>query len=612
MKTYMKFLSMIVILFTFSCEDYLQKYPLDKPSNKTFYSNKDEILMAVNACYNYLTNRSDERLPGFANELSRENITDIAATRSSVSIFTVFKTGNLSSNSPLPLAAWKFCYQGISKTNSLLEGMAKAEANTDPVLYKRVQSEARVIRAYMYINLVNDFGDVPLITEFIDVQEAMKIKRTPVNEIVQFIYKELDEAANNLPAKYTTTADKGRITKGAALALKARMALYNKDYVIARQAAKSVIDLSLYKLYPNYRDLFTYKAEYCDEIILDYQFKNPERTHIYHGFNAPRNSGGQSQCFPTEDLVASFECTDGLPVDESPLYDPTNPFANRDPRLFGAIILPRVWDGNTIKSKGTVFNGMEFMSSKETLYGEDGTTKLAISLSEKEKTVLDTKTNTMKANQEVTNAYSSFTGYCLFKYMEEANIATPTTCHNNFIICRYAEVLFIYAEASIELNQIDQTVLDAINLVRARAYGNTNLSGITNIAATNYPKITSFNQVELRKVIRRERKVELCFEGFRFDDLKRWGILEKALNNRRNYGRPENFSKMGTTDIPVIDDDGLVSFPYAESRYGLNNEVRKLRFWEAFGTIPSAYNLYPIPLNEIQLNPELTQNPGYN
>ena len=336
-----------------------------------------------------------------------------------------------------------------------------------------------------------------------------------------------------------------------------------------------------------------------------------QRENNIQYYAGPRNSAGQSQGFPTEDLVASYECTDGKTIDQSSLYNPTNPFVNRDPRMQGAIILPRVWDGTTVKTNGTVFNGIEFMSSKEILFAADGKTKLSTCLSEKEKTVLDTKTNKSIANQEVTNAFSSRTGYCLYKYIVEENVATPNNGYQNFILCRYAEVLLTYVEASVELGQIDQTVLDALNTVRARAYGNSTTSG-TNINATNYPKIISTNQAELRKIVRRERKVELCFEGFRMEDLKRWGLMVKTLNQRKNYGRPDNYTKLAATDIPAFDTDGMVTFPFADDKYGLTNEARKMRFYEQFGTIPDNFKLYPIPIGETQLNPGLEQNPGYN
>lgn len=606
------FILYVVMMMFFSCNKFLEKNPLDGPSNVNFYSTSDEVLIAVNACYNYVTyvNLKGNSWPNLPDIFYRDYVSDIAATRLVLTLWQDVLKGQLTSSSLLSSSAWSWNYTGIGRVNALLEGMVKAEESTTPDLYNRMKSESRVIRAICYMNLINDFGDIPFFDKTIGMESALKIGRTSKEQILQFIYKELDEAATHLPASYTGS-DRGRITKGAAYAVKARSALYNKDYEVAKAAAKAVIDLNVYQLHPSYRNLFTYAGEYSPEIILDYQYSSGGKMHNYHGFNAPRNSGGQSQAFPTEDLVASFECTDGLPIDESPMYNPNDPFTNRDPRIFGAIILPRVWDGTTVSTNGTVFNGIEYMSSKEVLTDNNGS-PLPESLSEKEKTVLDTKKNAMITNQEVTNPYSSFTGYAIRKYMEEANVAAPGAGYNNFILYRFAEILLIYAEASVELGQIDQSVMDALNMVRARAYGNTDANGVTNINATNYPMISSMDASELRKVIRRERKVELCFEGFRLDDLKRWGILSEALNRRVNNGRPENYSKLSSADIPVINDNGLVSFPYADERYGANNGVRKLRFWEQLGQIPETYNLLPIPLDQIQLNPNLTQNPGYN
>lgn len=607
MKT--KFIySIFAVVMLFSCVDYLEKYPLDAPSNETFYSNQDEILLAVNACYNFITARVE--WPWIPTSFLIDAVTDIQATRSNSSNAVFIKRGDLNSTSILSRDLWRHYYAGINRTNSLLENMHKAEAVSNPEIYSRIKAEARVIRAICYIELIEKFGDVPFFTEFIDVDEALELTRTSKSEILRFVYEELQEASENLPERYSNNADRGRVTKGSALGMKARAALYNGDWEIARKSAKDVIDIGAYRLHPSYRQLFTYQGEYSDEILLDCQFHQLQRHHNFHFFNAPRNSSGQSQNFPTEDLIASFECVDGKTIDESPLYDPSNPFVNRDPRLFGAVIVPRVWDGETIKTNGTVFNNYEFMSSKEILYDSDGNTILPTSLSQKERTVINQMTGAVVVNQEVTNAFSSFTGYVIYKYMDEANMSRPEQNYNNIILLRYADILLTYAEASIELNLIDQSVLDALNSVRARAYGNTTGSG-TDLNASNYPKVLTFDQAELRKIVRRERKVELCFEGLRFPDLKRWGLLEKGLSRRVTYGRAENFARLDQDDRPVFDQDGFMTFPFANDRYGLNNEQVKLRFFENFGAIPETYGLLPIPLSEIELNPKLTQNPGY-
>lgn len=619
MNNFYKSLFVFVLIMALgACEDILDKDPLDRPSNETFYSTQDELLMAINASYNFITaqyfvpgpdGNPTTVWPHFVNAFYRDHVTDIAATRLN-GVYESFKRGDLNTSSVLSSNDWAFWYVGIARTNALLANMSKAESVTDPVIFRRIRAEARTIRAIAYMNLINDYGDVPLVTESISTEQALELTRTPKAEVLAFVFNEFDAAAIDLPTTYTGN-DRGRITRGGALAMKARIALYMKDYPVAKAAAKAVMDLNVYRLHSSYRNLFTYSGQYSSEIIMDFQFKNAERTNEFHLYNAPRNSAGQSQSFPTEDIVASFECTDGLPIDESPMYNPRNPFVNRDPRLRAAVIVPRVWNGTTIRSRGTIFNGIEFMSSKETLLAANGVTKLDSSLSNKEATVLDSKTGATITNQEVTNGFSSFTGYCMRKYMDSTNVTRNNAVDMNFIISRYAEVLLIYAEASVELGQIDQSVLDAINMIRARAYGNTDAGGNTNINANNYPKITSLDQAGLRKVIRRERKTELCFEGFRMDDLRRWGLLTQALSQHVTYGRAEDFTQLAPTDIPVIDDNGLVSFPYAMDSYGITGEEQKLRRHEQYGVIPTSFYLFPIPQGERQLNPGLGQNPGY-
>lgn len=592
------------------CKKNLDKVPVFSPSNVTFYSTEAEIVMAVNACYQYVGARIAP-FPTVPLQMLTDFVTDIGATRLTTNPYAVFKTGQLNSGQGLSSFWWNLCYQGINRTNALLDNMHRAEASANPVIFKRVKSEARAIRALMYIYLVQNYGDVPLVTKVLTVEEGLQQTRTAKATVAEFIYTELEEAAADLPNKYTATNEKGRITKGAAYALKARMALYNGDWQVAKTAAKACMDLNVYKLFPSYREQFLMRNQNNEETILDDQYMQVSKQSANQQYLGTRMGGGQVQAFPTEDFIAGVECTDGMLITESPTYDKTDPFANRDPRLYGAVILPRVWDGVTIKSPGTRFNGCEYMSSKETLKAPDGSI-LPTSLTKLEERVLDQKTGNMVSNGDILNAFPSFTGYALYKYADSVWSTSSNSCYNNFTLCRFAEVLLTYVEASVELGQVDQSVLDALNMTRARAYGNTNASGVTNIDATNYPRITTTDVAELRKIVRRERKVELCFEGFRLQDLRRWGLLEKALNGRNNYGRPENYTILQADDMPIVDGDELFTFPYATEKYGATNEQQKMRYWETFGTIPAAYNLLPIPIGELQLNPQLTQNPGYN
>ncbi len=292
-----------------------------------------------------------------------------------------------------------------------------------------------------------------------------------------------------------------------------------------------------------------------------------------------RTLGGYSTNVPTQSLVDSYEATDGKPIDESSVYSPKKPFENRDPRLAATIILP-----------GTVWAGQIFESHRDSTKLRDASGK-----------IIGNNSNSRKVSWP-----AAFCGYIWKKYTDEEYQAIKQTwSDHDFILIRYAEVLLTYAEAKIEAGQIDDSVLKAINSVRARAYG----ADVSNTAA--YPAITSTNQSELRKVIRRERKVELANEGLRLFDIRRWRIAEKMMPVKL-YGRILNPST--ATGVPQIDDDCFVSYAGIESQYDLNTDARFPNAQNrAFN--PNRDYLCPIPQQEIDtyqgMGATLEQNPGY-
>jgi hypothetical protein len=165
----------------------------------------------------------------------------------------------------------------------------------------------------------------------------------------------------------------------------------------------------------------------------------------------------------------------------------------------------------------------------------------------------------------------------------------------------------MYAEAKIELGQIDQSVLDAMNMVRARAYK------VNYTATSSYPAVTTTNQAQLRKILRVERRMEFAFEGTRYHDLIRWRLAEKALNNHPIYGVLDpadmrtKLVKKGLwffPSTPQIDDDGLVDFS-AMYNAGLIKMLAERKF------DASKQYLWPIPSTEIKINPNMIQNTGY-
>ena len=171
---------------------------------------------------------------------------------------------------------------------------------------------------------------------------------------------------------------------------------------------------------------------------------------------------------------------------------------------------------------------------------------------------------------------------------------------------RYADVLLMYAEAKIELNEIDQSVLDAMNQVRARAYG------VPASAVSDYPAVTETNQKKLRRIVRRERRVEFAFDGSRSEDLIRWKLASKALN-QPIYGMLLNLDNMRERivnpgrwffpEVCPIDEDGLSDFSGMYQRGLVELLVPK--------TFDDRQYLFPIPSTELLINPNLTQNPGW-
>ena len=547
-----------LLLVGYACsDDFLDRAPLDQPSSATFYDSEAELILAVNSAYKNISFKAEGLGGGVPNNLMLDVASDVAWYRSGSSL------KNLANGSADPTVSaakkfWTECYKGISKCNNLLDNMNLAQEVASPELFDRIEGEARFLRAYYYAYLVELYGDVPLVTSLLSADEAF-VAKTPKSEVVSFIYSELDLAASKLPETYTGD-DQGRATRGAALALKSRIALYNGEYAMASTAANQVMTSGVYSLYNDYRDLFTTAGEGNDEVILSAGYVNPDFTHGTHRVMGSRRSGGWSVLIPTRDLVDSYETINGLPIDEDPTYDPVNPYENRDPRLRQSILTP-----------GDSWIGIQFEVNPDS-------TK-----------VTDFNNNKEIKNLEVTNSFATFTGFLWKKYQDEEKPDNLQKIEIDMILMRYAEVLLNYAEAKIEANDIDATVLDAINQVRTRP-------------SVGMPAVTTTDKAELLRIVRRERKVEFAGEGLRLFDIRRWSIAENVIPGKL-LGRPNDASFYLAPPVPDIDDvTGHVQYA-DESLFTDRLEVR------AFN--PARDYLWPIPQSEMDVNPNLEQNPGY-
>lgn len=550
------FIILLIILHT-SCSDYLDRYPMDSPSNATFLSNQSEMELGIISCYNplWLT------YWGLPFTLAFDYATDIGYERNAYGLHTLSQ-GAATPSVDIVRNYWAKFYSGIAYCNYYLNNIEKGEANVNPDVFNRFKAEARFLRALYYSYLTELYGDVPLITKVLSV--TSQESRTPKSQVVDFIISELTDAAQFLPEENNPLS--GKATKGAALALKARTALYNERWNDAIDASSKVINMEgkQYLIEDDFSKLFTKAGENSKEIVFSIQYLKPYMVHTAYRQLGSRTAGGYTNKKPAYQLQDAFECIDGLSIDKSPLYDPANPYKNRDPRLEYTLAVP-----------GSVFLGYQFETHGDSIR------------------IWNFKNNTRVNNLEVTNAYGTWTGLCFRKYCNLEDATDPNNVDTNPILIRYAEVLLTYAEAKIKAGQVDQTVLDAINKVRGRK-------------SVNMPKVITLNPEELFQIICRERKVEFAGEGLRLFDIRRWKMAEKVLNEPL-LGR----MKKTYPDIPQMDEYGNSFYDKSVIASPGESVDYKMRLVDERHFNTSRDYLWPIPETEIQANPNITQNPNY-
>lgn len=544
MKKICCLLSCIILL---SCHKELEKFPLDAPSSATFLRTEAELRAALVGCYSPLNLRFGENPYIHVFDM----FSDIAANRD-VTPHAMWGTATTNYVNNI----WNTMYQIISRCNFLLENVDRV-SNANAAFVTQATGEAKFLRAYCYGLLSDFYGGVPLVTRTLDLSEAF-VARNSKAEVVDFVLKELNEAAEML--QQANQPNTMAVSKGAAWAIASRVALYNERWADAAAAATNVMNLegSEYLLHPNYADVTMRAGKTSKEVIWAIQFNYNDIFQETPLSFRSRMAGGFSNRMPVQSLVDSYDCTDGLSIDQSPLYDPAHPFANRDPRL-----------GMTIALPGSVYFGYQFETHKDSVQCWNYNVTPAVRV----------------ANLDATHTFASFSGYCWRKYADPLETHT-TRSDINPIVIRYAEVLLNYAEAKIEGNQVDESVYTAINKVRQRV---------------SMPVIEEGKSItELRSIVRKERKAELAGEGSRYFDIKRWKIAEQVLSGPC-YGRiPRGL----LSSAPAIDANGTPDYSAVANRAEMR--VIQTRIFDA-----SANYLWPIPDIEIQTNKNLVQNDGY-
>ena len=542
----------LVLAFAFGCNP-LDLDSKDQISDASFWKTPDQFELAANDFYFSLKG------PNYI-----EVNSDIAfGSGATVDLSAVSNGSYLApANSPV----WNDAYTGIRATNYLLQKAAESGLGAQ---IDRWVGEARFFRAYYYWNLVKTYGGVPLITKVLDVTSAeVYTPRSTQQQIIDFIIGDLDTAVAKLVKQsQLSPSELGRVTQGAALALKARAALYQGTWfkyhgggdptpylAAAISAAEQLVGSGQYQLYTDqaaqsYKYLFILQGDDSKEVILARRYYAGRYTHNWTRelwFN---------YMIPTKKLADMYLATDGLPITSSPLfkgYDSlTSEFQNRDPRMAMTFVVP---GSDVFQEKGfqPVFPGF-------------------------------------------TGSSATRTGYMLRKFLDETVEATQFAGEYDFKEFRYGEVLLILAEALFERDGVisDADLHRTIGLLRARA-------GMPDSSATN--AFVTGNGLDMLTEIRRERTVELAFEGFRREDLRRWKTAEtempQALRGVKFVGtqyQQRDTSVHAGRDVQV-DAGGFIVAEAAASRQFV---------------VPKHY-LDPIPLQQVQLSHgTLLQNPGW-
>jgi hypothetical protein len=542
MKSFKKFhvveFSLLLFVFgQFGCtKNFLNQEPQSQLSESTFWTSQSDALLALTGIYQ----GSDVGDNTYSNDdLILGSDTDDSGYKNG-GVGVIYSGYLLPSDGQVVGATWIRAYKAIFRANYFLENIDKA--GMDAALKAQFVAEAKFIRAYEYFYMSVLYGGVPLVTKTLTIEEANNQTRSALQDVQEFAISECIAAAKDLPAS-RPDGEKGRILKGAALGIVGRLFMIQKKWTEAASTFKEIIDLNEYIIDPRYKEIFEEAGENSKEILLSINcvaglYGNTHNQRNYH----PDFYGGYQEDNIFQGLIDDYQMTDGLAISESLLYDPQNPFNNRDPRLYATVFLPGY----------TVFRGELFPADPAS-----------------------TKISTLKGA----------TGYGWKKFVTEGYTGDNGSSGDDIILMRYAEILLGYLEAKLENGDaIDQSLLDqTINKVRGRA-------------AVNMPPITETNIDKLREIVRHEYRVEFATERLiRYMTIRRWGIYQDVIN--------KVFYGMKMTDDPANYTDFNVAKtgPYAGHLIVIDKT----------GTVKPGWDIIPIPLPEIDINPKLTQNPDY-
>lgn len=440
---------------------------------------------------------------------------------------------------------WLVLYDYIRRCNIYLRNIA-AVPDMNNVKLQRI-GEAKFIKGMHYMELFKNFGRFVIVDEVLNITDDLKRPRNTQEECVNYIVKLADEAAAALLVEYQSS-DLGRVTKAAAMALKAEALLFyasplfnpsneTSRWQAAAAAARAILEdpqFTGYKLYDDYAKLFL--VNWNSEII--FAFNASAATRAMEQAMGPTGSGGWAGVNPTQQLVDAYQMNNGLSpfnadgsVNAASGYNAANPYANREPRFYATVL----------------YNGATWQNRQIQAY-EGGSDAMGI-------------------GQHV----KSQTGYFLRKFLDESvNLNGTQSRAATWILYRLGEIMLDFAEAENEAQGTPSAdVYEYVNAIRTRA----KLPGLE----------AGLTQAQMREKIRHERRIEMAFEDNRFWDVRRWGLVQDKFNIQ------------------------IKGMRITQSGNNFNYQVVNVRP----RVFDFKKNLFPIPQSEINRNPNMDQNPGW-
>ncbi len=607
-KTYIKIFAFLLLLTT-GCSKILDKTPVDKFSDALLWSD-------INLADRYLQDNYNNSITGGFGYLSYASLTDESHDTHGFGTDNYLQ-GSISSSNTTPFGIWAFdyttwgtMYKNIQKLNIFLANIDRvpdaypaAQQADIKTRVELMKGEALFLRAFCYQQLARNYGGVVVITTPFEIgQDYLSIKRSTFKETIDFIAGECDDAAALLADK--ADMEMGRATKGAALALKSRILLFAASdltadgtaandivgysspdrttlWTAAKNAAKAVMDLGTYQL-ENFGA--PDKAAVADKFFTFFKAKDLSSNEVIWGKLFLKDVGARNQMnlingtngfvmygcnAPTGNLADAFEMEDGSPfanhynVDAngyyknvSGKYSSPNMYYNREPRFYATILYDSaIWQKRFAD-----------LSPRDPLGIYDRRTRITIKNGAEESKIygIDTRQGPIDGDD------GTYTGYTFKKYLDNAVYGTETNNNENvWIEFRYAEIIMNYAEACLGLGEITEATT-YINMIRNRAA---------------LPDFTG----DITQALRYERRIEFVHEDVRFYDMRRWKILDEALQNATGVDIIQTTNK----------DNNTVTTTWQQILVQQRGPASSKLYW------------VPIPIDEINRAPQLEQNPGY-